>query len=43
MNYKDIKVWKDSMKIVKNIYLITKSFPKDEIYSIISQIRRVSV
>lgn len=43
MNYKDIKVWQDSMKLAKNIYIITKSFPKDEIYGITSQIRRAAV
>jgi four helix bundle protein len=41
--HKDLDVWKESMKLVKNVYLLTASFPKEEIYGLISQMRRASV
>jgi len=42
-NHKDLNVWKDSIELVKNIYLITSKFPKNEIYGLTSQIRRSAV
>ncbi len=46
MNYKtynDLDVWKESRKLVNQIYTITKEFPKDELYGLTSQIRRCAV
>jgi four helix bundle protein len=43
MLHKDLEVWKESIKLVKDIYLITKKYPKDELYGIVSQIRRSAV
>jgi len=42
-NHKDLNVWKDSIELVKNIYLITSKFPKNEVYGLTSQIRRSAV
>ena len=42
-NFKELIVWQKARKLVKEIYLILKSFPEDEKYGIISQIRRVSI
>jgi len=42
-NYKNLEVWKKSMALVKSIYNLTKSFPKEELYGITAQIRRASV
>ena len=42
-SYKDLDVWKISIELVKKIYMATKNFPKDEIYGLISQVRRSSV
>lgn len=42
-NYRDLEIWKFSMEIVEEIYLITKSFPKEEMFGLISQMRRCSV
>ena len=42
-NHKDLDVWKKSMNLASQIYNITKSFPKEEIYGLTSQIRRASV
>lgn len=39
----DLIIWKKSMKLAKVIYTITDTFPKDERFGIISQMRRASV
>ncbi len=43
MTHKDLDVWKRSVIFVTSIYDITKSFPKEEIYGLTSQIRRSAV
>ena len=42
-SYRDLMVWNKSMKLVTDVYLITKSLPKEEIYGLTSQIRKSSV
>lgn len=42
-SYKDLIVWQKAMKLVALVYVLTKDFPKDEIYGIVSQIRRAVV
>lgn len=41
--HKDLDVWKESISLVKDIYSLTKVFPKDEIYGLTSQMRRCAV
>ena len=41
--HKDLDVWNDAMELVTNIYKLTKSFPKDELYGLTSQMRRSAV
>ncbi len=41
--HKDLDVWKKSIDFVTSIYKITKSFPREELYGLVSQIRRASV
>ncbi|MCF8295976.1 MAG: four helix bundle protein [Saprospiraceae bacterium] len=43
MFHKDLDVWKNSIELVKSIYIITKNFPKEELYGLTSQIRRCAV
>ncbi|MCF7911909.1 MAG: four helix bundle protein [Candidatus Cloacimonetes bacterium] len=43
MIHKDLDAWKVSITLVKEIYLITRKLPKDELYGLISQIRRCAV
>ena len=38
--FEDLKVWQKSICMVKDVYIITKSFPQEEKYGITSQIRR---
>ena len=42
-NYKNLEVWKVSMQLVKEIYLLTKKFPKEELYALASQCKRAAV
>ncbi|MCJ7448577.1 MAG: four helix bundle protein [Bacteroidales bacterium] len=41
--HKDLKVWQESRKLVKEIYSLTSRFPKDEIYSLTAQIKRAAI
>jgi four helix bundle protein len=41
--HKQLLAWKKSMDLVVEIYELVKTFPRDEIYGITSQIRRASV
>ena len=43
MNHKDLDVWKESIGLVSEIYKSTKKYPKEELYGLVSQIRRASV
>ena len=40
--YKDLEVYRASRQLAKEIFSITKSFPRDEMYSLTDQIRRSS-
>ena len=40
MNYTDLDVWKYSRELVKLVYLLTKTFPKEELYALTNQIKR---
>ena len=42
MNYKDLKVYQRSYKMAIEIYREVRSFPKEEIFGITSQIKRAS-
>ena len=42
-NYKNLDVWKFSMQLVKEVYLLTKTFPKEELYALTSQSKRTAV
>jgi len=41
--HKDLRVWQQSMDLVSMIYMMTKSLPKEELFGLVSQIRRASV
>ena len=42
-NYKTLEAWKKSMLLVKDIYLLTKTFPKEETYGLTSQLKRAVI
>jgi four helix bundle protein len=42
-DYTDLDVWNESRNLVKQVYLITQTFPKEEVYGLSSQIKRAAV
>ena len=39
----DLMVWREGMDLVTDIYRVTRSYPRDEIYGLTSQMRRAAV
>lgn len=42
-SYRQLKVWQKSIDLVTEIYRLTKLFSREELYGIVSQIRRAVV
>jgi len=42
-NFTDLNAWREAYKLVLSVYKITKKFPKEELYVLISQLRRCAV
>jgi four helix bundle protein len=43
VGYKKLKVWIKADEFAFQVYIATRDFPKDEIYGIISQLRRAAL
>lgn len=43
MSYKKLQIWSKSMDLARKAYTVTQSFPQQEQYGLISQIRRCAV
>ncbi len=41
--HKDLEIWQKGIQLVERIYKLTSSFPKEEIYGLVSQMRRASI
>jgi four helix bundle protein len=41
--YSDLIAWQKAMVLVEEIYKITRSFPKEELYGLTSQVRRAAI
>lgn len=41
--HKDLRVWQQSIEMVTSIYMMTQSFPKEETFGLVLQLRRASV
>lgn len=41
-NFRELRTWQKGHQLTLKIYLVTKQFPKEEIYGLISQMRRSS-
>jgi four helix bundle protein len=39
-NYKDLKVWSTAHQFTLDVYQVTKSFPKEEVFGLTSQLQR---
>jgi len=42
-DFKDLEVWKKSIELVKIIYEKTTKFPSEELYGLVSQLRKAAV
>ena len=42
-SYRDLRVWQSSIDLVVRVYALTQNFPKQEIYGLVSQMRRAAV
>jgi four helix bundle protein len=42
-HYRELVIWQRGMLIARHIYQVSKSFPKDELYGLTSQIRRAAI
>ena len=42
-SYRDLRVWQLGIELVLSIYNETRSFPKEELYGLVSQMRRAAV
>ena len=42
-SYRDLEAWKIGMDLVVAIYGLTRSFPREEVYGLTSQLRRAAV
>ena len=43
MEHKDLEVWKKSFDLAYNVYMLTQSFPDEEKYCLIQQMRRSAI
>ena len=41
--YKNLEAWKKGMQLVKHVYLLTKKYPKEELFALTSQTKRAVV
>ncbi len=41
--FRDLLIWQKGMQLVKEIYKLTRSFPKSEDYNLSSQMKRASI
>lgn len=39
-DYKDLQVWQKGIELVQEIYTLTKEFSRDEVFGLVSQMRR---
>ncbi|HEX8772836.1 MAG TPA: four helix bundle protein [Pyrinomonadaceae bacterium] len=42
-SFRDLRVWQAGMDLVEQVYRITQTFPKHEIYGLTSQMQRAAV
>lgn len=42
-NFRELKIWQKARVLVKDIYIITRKFPKEEMFGLTSQMKRSAV
>ncbi|HET6528178.1 MAG TPA: four helix bundle protein [Balneolaceae bacterium] len=43
LNHKSLEVWRKSIQLITGVYKATNSFPREEKFGLVSQMRRASV
>ncbi len=43
ITFEDLDAWRESMKLVKDVYALTKKFPQEERFGLTSQVQRAVV
>ncbi len=41
--HKDLEVWKQAIELSKQVYELTRTYPKEEMFGLVSQMRRAAV
>jgi four helix bundle protein len=42
-SFRDLRVWQKALDLVEKVYVVTRRFPREETYGLLSQIRRAVV
>ncbi len=42
-SYRDLKVWQEAMTLAEDSYRFSAEFPREELYGLVSQVRRAAV
>lgn len=42
-SFEKLEIWKESIKLVKTIYVLTNNFPENEKFGLVSQLRRATI
>lgn len=42
-NFKELKVWQEGMSLAKDIFIVTRNFPSEEKYGLVSQMNRCTI
>ena len=42
-SYRDLIAWRKAMDLVTDVYRVTRSFPREELYGLTNQLRRAAV
>jgi four helix bundle protein len=42
-DFKQLRIWQKRIEIVKEVYDVTKEFPKEELYSLTLQMKRAAI
>jgi four helix bundle protein len=43
VSYRDLEAWQLGMSFVEDVYALTRSFPREELFGLTSQLRRAAV
>jgi len=43
LSFRDLEVWRNGVKLARDIYQLTGTFPNHELYALTSQLRRAAV